>query len=195
MKLLLLTVCVSLLSYVGSAQTPATQPSTSPVQAMSVQEGDEFFPYLYLSDIFLPGLDGEQPKANIEKYTRVIARNGKNILAAYNNRALAYVMTGRSDLALKDLETALASNPQPEDAAVLLNNQGYIFLKNGQFREAIANFNKCLEINPHDAHAFANRASVYQHTNQLGLAITDLDSAIEADPKQAALINNREGST
>lgn len=106
-----------------------TQPSTSPVQATAMQDGDGFFPYLYLSDAYMQGFDAGQAKEKIEKYTRVITRNEKYVLAAYNNRAAVYLQTGRSDLALADIEKALASKPKPEEASVLLGNKGFIFPK------------------------------------------------------------------
>lgn len=128
MNLLLSTISISLFSFAGLAQTPRTQPSTSPPQRISVQDGDEYFPYLYLSDVLKPSMNQDQAKANIERYNKVIARNGKNVGAAYNNRATVYLVIGRPELALADLATALASNPEPEEASLLLNNRGYIFL-------------------------------------------------------------------
>lgn len=114
MKLILSFTSILLFSYVGLAQGLPGQPSTSPVQKMAVQEGDEYFPYLYFSDAIVPGMDQDQAKGLIEKCTKVIAKSEKNVLVAYNNRALAYLLTGKLDLAVADLKTALASDPKPD---------------------------------------------------------------------------------
>jgi len=185
-----LTAAAHLFPLSDSVSAQTTAPSTSPEQRTVLQEGDSFFPYLYLSDSFML-IDEGQAKGSVETYTRVIASNGKNVLAAYNNRAVLYLQTGRPDLALADLEKALSLRPDQNEASVLLNNQGYIFLTKGLLDEAISIFNKALESNPKEVYALGNRASVYQKANQHGLALIDLDRAIELDPKQALLFNNR----
>jgi tetratricopeptide (TPR) repeat protein len=54
--------------------------------------------------------------------------------------------------------------------------------KKGQPDLAIADFNKALEIDPKDAHAYSIRGSVYTEKGQYDQAISDLNKALEISP-------------
>jgi len=63
-----------------------------------------------------------------------------------------------------------------------LYNQGTELLKKGQYDQAIANFDKAIEINPRYAEAYNNRGIAYTKKGQYDKAISDYNKAIELDP-------------
>ena len=60
-----------------------------------------------------------------------------------------------------------------------------------QYKEAIADFDKAIELNPEDAEAYYNRGSAKDDLKQHKEAIADYDKAIELNPKFSAAYNNR----
>jgi len=62
---------------------------------------------------------------------------------------------------------------------------------NGQYDQAIADYNKDIEINPRDAVAYYNRGIVYGLSGQYDQAIADYTKAIELNPKDSDSYYNR----
>ena len=69
--------------------------------------------------------------------------------------------------------------------------QGNSFLKKGQFDQAIAYFNRAIEINPRYDTAYNNRGFVYYIKGQYDKAIADCTKVIEINPKYALAYKNR----
>jgi tetratricopeptide (TPR) repeat protein len=66
------------------------------------------------------------------------------------------------------------------------------FAKHGNYDQAIAHFNKALEINPEYAEAFNNRGVAYaKGKGQYDKAISDYTKALEISPRLAGAHNNR----
>jgi len=61
--------------------------------------------------------------------------------------------------------------------------QGLAYLDNGQFRRAIAFFNRAIETKPESADAYFGRGLVYHQVEQYQEAIADFDRAIGIDPE------------
>ena len=72
-----------------------------------------------------------------------------------------------------------------------LLNQGIAFGEEGQWDQAIAYFNKAIEINPRYAKAYNIRGIAYYSKDQIDKAIADFNKAIEIDPKDSSPYNNR----
>ena len=57
-----------------------------------------------------------------------------------------------------------------------------------QYKEAIGDFDKAIELNPKDAYAYYNRGNAKHDLKQYKEAIADFDKAIELNPKDASLM-------
>ena len=75
--------------------------------------------------------------------------------------------------------------------SVKLYNQGTELLEKGQYDQAIANFDKAIEINPRYAEAYNNRGIAYLRKGQYDKAISDFTKVIEINPKDAMAHENR----
>jgi Flp pilus assembly protein TadD len=76
------------------------------------------------------------------------------------------------------------------DADELLN-QGITFAKEGQYDQAIAYFDKAIEINPRGAEAFGSRGFAYVAKDRYDKAISDFNKAFELNAGGAELYNSR----
>lgn len=61
--------------------------------------------------------------------------------------------------------------------------EGLVYLDRGQFRRAVAFFNRAVESEPESADAYFGRGLVYHELEQYEEAIADFDRAIEIDPE------------
>ena len=61
----------------------------------------------------------------------------------------------------------------------------------GQYEKAILDYNKAIEINPHDKEAYVNRGANYSDLGQYEKAILDYNKALELDPEYADAYVNR----
>ena len=71
------------------------------------------------------------------------------------------------------------------------NNRGNAYFIEGQYDQAISDYNKALEINPRNANAYSNRGNVYYHKGQYDQAISDYNKALEINPRFAKAYSNR----
>jgi tetratricopeptide (TPR) repeat protein len=70
------------------------------------------------------------------------------------------------------------------------NNRGLMYFHCGQLEEAIADYNRALELNPNLAAAYNNRANCYVNQGELIYALVDYDRALDLNPFHLrALIN------
>lgn len=85
----------------------------------------------------------------------------------------------------KDLETMKPSEKYPGASSEinLYNNRGYQSFEKGQYDLAIADYDRALAIDPHDALVLANRANAYAAQGKLNEAIADFKKVLEIDPK------------
>jgi tetratricopeptide (TPR) repeat protein len=92
-------------------------------------------------------------------------------------------------------DTTDSSSPSSDDdrhgQAVALNNQALKLDEAGQHDEALALYDKGLQIDPSDAVIYANRGAVRQEKTQFDLAIADYSKAIALDPTDAKVFNWR----
>jgi tetratricopeptide (TPR) repeat protein len=68
---------------------------------------------------------------------------------------------------------------------------GNVSGKKEKYKEAVQNYTKAIEEDPHLANAYYNRAYVYIELRKYKKAIADLDLALEIDPKYAAAYHVR----
>ena len=104
--------------------------------------------------------------------------------AAYRNRAEANFAIGSYDAAAEDATQALDLEPdRPQPNLVLLRAEAYG--AENKFREAIADFDKALELNPDLVEAYVERGVLFANNKRYDDAIGDYTRAIQMDPKNA----------
>ncbi len=89
------------------------------------------------------------------------------------------------------LPLTLSGCQSPTRTAEEHNGLGIALIDDGQYEQAIEEFNQAIELDPNCATAYNNRAYAYIRKGQWDLAIADCNKAIELDPNQAAPYNNR----
>lgn len=128
----------------------------------------------------------------IDKFSTAIAMEPDSA-GTYYVRALAYYAKPNLPSALTDLEAALKSNPDFEDAARLLGqihyNQAMERLQakdeagsNAQFAKASEAFERAYKANPSSSDNITNLIDVYQRTKNTEKAMALTKSAVEKDP-------------
>lgn len=122
--------------------------------------------------------------AVIKAGERILAQ----LVAAYNNRGVAFRSNGELDRAIDDYDQAIRLMP---DYYVAINNRGVALMAKGEFDRAIMDFDRVIQLKPDYLAAFGGRAAAYGHKGLPDRAIGDLDVIIKADPKNAALIRER----
>lgn len=72
-----------------------------------------------------------------------------------------------------------------------LNNFGYQRMKSGEYKEAIANFDRAIEINKSYAFPYNNRGFAYLKLGELDKAIQDINYSIKLNPDNSYAYKNR----
>jgi tetratricopeptide (TPR) repeat protein len=73
----------------------------------------------------------------------------------------------------------------------IYSNRGAVHAKSGQYKQAISDCIKAIELNPRYADAYSNRGNAYSKLGQLPQAISDHTRAIELNPKLSEAYYNR----
>jgi tetratricopeptide (TPR) repeat protein len=90
---------------------------------------------------------------------------------------------------LKVIEDVTDHKIESEPAIHFFKGEAYVMKR--QNDEAIAEYNKAIEINPRFVEAYNSRGAVYLKKFQFDLAISDFSKAIEINPKDAEAYHNR----
>jgi len=70
-------------------------------------------------------------------------------------------------------------------------NRGNSRLRQGKFEEALADYNRAIEISPYEVDPFLNRGIAYEALGRLEEALTDYDRVLRLNPSDPAGWNNR----
>lgn len=105
-----------------------------------------------------------------------------------NNKAGIYLQFGLYESALWNIRQALESG---YSNITLFNNRGIALSGEGQWMEALRDYNHILELNPDYAPAYNNRGVLFFKASNLRQAIRDFDRAIALDPTEARFYYNR----
>jgi len=121
--------------------------------------------------------------AAVRDLTRAISLDQK-YAAAYRNRAEANFAIANYDAAAVDATQALDLEPGvPQPNLLLLRARAYA--AENKFKEAIADFDKALELNPDLIDAYVERGVLFAKNRRHDDAIGDFTRAIQLDPKNA----------
>jgi len=92
------------------------------------------------------------------------------------------------DEALRYLTAQIMDNP---GSTVALNARASVYFETGSYRNAIADFNRAIELDEDNAVLHANRGIAHFQTGGFDQAIADLSRAIELNPREASFRTDR----
>ena len=115
----------------------------------------------------------------ISEYGDVLRLDEKNLVALYF-RAYCYTQQHHYDLAKVDYETFIMIDPLQLSAHLGL---AHILQKMGRKADTIDQFNRCVQLFPDSASAYAARAAYETEQKLYDVALYDWDEAIRLQPK------------
>jgi|GEM_PF-3919375 len=137
---------------------------------------------------FNTAMEREDHMQKIGYYTKAIELD-TNFAAAYFNRAVSSFELNDYDDAVKDFNQVLRIDPKETDVFPRL---GDCYLKTEQYKSAIENYSKALEVEHEERAAIlVNRGIAYQKKHEYESAVEDFTSAIELDSLSVSAYNNR----
>lgn len=135
--------------------------------------------YYYIGNIYS---SLEEYNKSIEYYDKTIKLNPK-YEKAYNNRAVSKNAIFEYDGALEDIKKLFELITDKEYLYMYYDNLGLIKSNIGEHDEAIANFNKSIELNNTYDNVYNNRGSTYLLLEKYDEAIKDFNKAIKLNYK------------
>jgi len=126
----------------------------------------------------------------INDFSRAIALS-INYKEAYYARAISYGILAKYDKALEDFNKVLQLDPTFKDA--YMNRAYYAKEKTGDFKGALQDLNKFIDLNKNGNNAFAlnNRGFIKFNLNDHAGAMEDIQKSIELDPENSFAYKNR----
>lgn len=106
----------------------------------------------------------------------------------YTHRGFLHIYTNNFELALLDLDRAIALDPTNGDAFGI---RGLLFMYTAKYDHALADLNQAILLQPQSVSHYINRGSVYLLTGQNENALSDLNFAISQDVGDEKVYYNR----
>jgi len=128
--------------------------------------------------------DGDKPEA--DRCYREAERVGGSLPEIPAQLGMRYAEQGRTDLAIKTYEEAIAG----KDDALLRNRLGAIYGRRNRLAEAEEQFKRAIALKPDYAEAHANLGSVYGRTGRIEDAIKETEQALALDPNSLLALRN-----
>jgi tetratricopeptide (TPR) repeat protein len=117
----------------------------------------------------------------VADFTKAIQRD-KSYIAAYQNRARAYLGVGKYGLAVKDFTRVIEQKPGRADA---FDGRAQAHCLKKQYDAAIADATEAIRLNPACATAYAHRSRAHAGKGELAQAVADATEAIKLDAQAA----------
>jgi tetratricopeptide (TPR) repeat protein len=130
----------------------------------------------------------EQRIAACTALTEKLKDQPQALAAALTDRGATYWYINRWDLAVKDLDRAIALDPNNARAFRERSN-GYRSI--GRLDRALADANKAVQLDPNDPKAFDNRGNVFIDDQQYDRALADFNEALRLKPDFALAYHDR----
>ena len=113
-----------------------------------------------------------------------------NYVEIYENPEVdGYMMEARNRIARNEINQALnllqKANKIMPDSAVIHFNLGFVYMKNGNLKQAIKECNRSLALNPYDTEAYLLLGYLYFQRKDLVNASKNFKKVIELDPNSA----------
>ncbi|MGI4797224.1 MAG: tetratricopeptide repeat protein [Janthinobacterium lividum] len=161
-------------------------------RAVALKPNDHPDAYLLLGT--LADRNGDH-QAKIDYISKAIAL-APGYAQAFAIRSSGYEAQGNYDLALADLDKAIALDPSLAAAVqpkyeIIYVGRGDVEMKVGTPQAAIGDYSAALRLNPANAGWLNRRGDAYNVTGQFSNAIADLSRAIQADPSYSVAYGNR----
>jgi tetratricopeptide (TPR) repeat protein len=151
-----------------------------------------FLPYLFgMKSLAALENRKEHAQTAVDQATQVLGRFGLKDDERANllyQRAQAQAWLGKNDEAITDLQDALKLTPSHFGARATLAD---VFVKAGKSPEALAAFNKLVELFPENPLSLNNRGMYLQNQGKFDDAIIDFTRAVERDPNYHVAYANR----
>lgn len=122
----------------------------------------QFKRHYEIGEDYLQREDFKQAITEFDEAIKIDGGRSKECAKAYRGRGTAYSDLKQYDLALKDLDRAIALDARND---LSFNNRGAVYLRTLRPLEAIKDFNQALILNPGNKYAAVNRAGAYLLTN------------------------------
>jgi len=103
----------------------------------------------------------------------------------YNNRSLLYMDSGKYDLAIKDITTAINAKHLTTNKAAYYNTRGLIYYNLEKYEQAIEDYNSSLSLNPKYALSYHRRGISFLDLKKYNKAVDDFTSVIKLEPNNA----------
>ncbi len=122
-----------------------------------------------------------------QKFEDAVADYGKALelkpkTSTYQQRAVAWKMAGKPEMAVEDFTAALKINP---DDIPSLMGRGFVSFQSGDQKKAIEDFSAVISINPRAAEAWNNRGFNRQLLGDFEKALADYSEATKLAPAYA----------
>jgi type IV pilus biogenesis/stability protein PilW len=104
---------------------------------------------------------------------------------------LALAILSMTGIFWPTLAPAATPGSAGRESAAFYLDIGVALYQKGRLDQAIAEFNKAIELNPRDAEAYNYRGSAYLQKGQVDLAISDYDQVLRLKPRDAEVYTDR----
>ena len=88
-------------------------------------------------------------------------------------------------------EKPIERAPLPQETAETYFNRGVDSSQKGDFKKAVSDYNKAIDVNPEFVVAYLNRGYSHSRMGESDKAIADYTKAIELNPRYAIAYHNR----
>lgn len=131
-------------------------------------------------------------------YAMAYINRGVARLKEFDDFTKAYEKVGLENEAINDFTKAIEINPRAIDTCIKLNVlpnvyffRGEVYLNQKKHKEAIADFNIAIDLNPNYTDAYFKRGLVYSLSGNYKNAIADFTRAIDLNPNYTDAYYNR----
>lgn len=130
----------------------------------------------------------DEYEKSLEDLNAALEINSNNSDALYY-RAIAFSKFERYQEALEDINASIQIGES--DKAELFHNRGYTHMMLKDFKSALDDYNKAIELDPYQAHYRFNRAFLFQDNGKNQEAIEDYNMVIKLEPENYIAMTNR----
>lgn len=133
--------------------------------------------------------NGELDKA-VAEFDKVVKADPKSVEGFYFRGTVKFMQRDAQG-AIFDYGKVIELAPSAPGIDVVYNNRGVLFYMQGKDKEALADFEKAISINPNNHSPYVGRGNILADARQNEKAFADYDKAIKLNPKATEAYNGR----